>query len=172
MPSAAAIDAGVATFRALQPRVPLGPGVGTSRAAEGYGRALRPAPLATVDTPVDLPASAAKPQPREPEPVFLSVQADLSLRLGDAPVTREALAPALQCATDGDREQGVPYVRFAVDRSGAVSQIRIGRSSGYPALDAGTLETVRLAAPVPAPPAGIEGDPVDAMVPVAFFIRR
>jgi len=31
---------------------------------------------------------------------------------------------------------------------------------------------VRLAAPVPAPPAGIEGDPVDVMVPVAFFIRR
>ncbi|BAV98052.1 energy transducer TonB [Lysobacter enzymogenes] len=69
-------------------------------------------------------------------------------------------------------QQGVAYVRFAVDRSGAVSQIRIGRSSGYPALDAGTLETVRLAAPVPAPPAGIEGDPVDVMVPVAFFIRR
>lgn len=69
-------------------------------------------------------------------------------------------------------QQGVAYVRFAVDRSGAVSQIRIGRSSGYPALDAGTLETVRLAAPVPSPPAAIEGDPVDVMVPVAFFIRR
>ncbi|QCW26404.1 energy transducer TonB [Lysobacter enzymogenes] len=68
-------------------------------------------------------------------------------------------------------QQGVAYVRFAVDRGGAVSQIRIGRSSGYPALDAGTLETVRLAAPVPAPPAQIQGDPVEVMVPVAFFIR-
>lgn len=68
------------------------------------------APLATVDTPVDLPASAAKPQPREPEPVFLSVQADLSLRLGDAAVTREALAPALQRATGGDRERRI-YLR-------------------------------------------------------------
>lgn len=69
-------------------------------------------------------------------------------------------------------QQGVAYVRFAVDRSGAVSQIRIGRGSGYAALDAATLETVRSAAPVPAPPAQIEGDPVEVMVPVAFFIRR
>ena len=38
------------------------------------------APLATVDTAVDLPASSARPQPRESEPVFLTVQADLSLR--------------------------------------------------------------------------------------------
>ncbi|SDZ30313.1 outer membrane transport energization protein ExbD (TC 2.C.1.1.1) [Lysobacter sp. yr284] len=68
------------------------------------------APLATVDTPVDLPASAAKPQPREAEPLFLSVQADLSLRLGDAAVTRETLAPTLQRATGGDRERRI-YLR-------------------------------------------------------------
>ncbi|MEG1681702.1 MAG: biopolymer transporter ExbD, partial [Stenotrophomonas sp.] len=37
------------------------------------------APLATVDVPVELPASSAKPQPRDAEPLFLTVQADLSL---------------------------------------------------------------------------------------------
>lgn len=68
------------------------------------------APLATVDMPVDLPASAAEPKPRESEPVFVSVQADLSLRLGEATVTRETLAAALQRATGGDRERRI-YLR-------------------------------------------------------------
>ncbi|QQP97186.1 TonB system transport protein ExbD [Lysobacter enzymogenes] len=68
------------------------------------------APLATVDTPVELPASAAKPQPRDAEPLFLSVQADLSLRLGEAAVTREELATALQRASGGDRERRI-YLR-------------------------------------------------------------
>jgi biopolymer transport protein ExbD len=75
------------------------------------------APLATVTVPVDLPASTAEPQPRDSEPVFLTVQADLSLTLNQDRVTREALAPALDRVTHGNREEriflradkGVPY---------------------------------------------------------------
>ncbi len=70
------------------------------------------------------------------------------------------------------RQQGVAYVRFAVDRNGNTSHLRIGQSSGHPLLDAETLETVSRSSPVPAPPAEITGDPVEVMVPVAFFIRR
>ena len=70
------------------------------------------------------------------------------------------------------RQQGVAYVRFAVDRQGNASNIRIGQSSGHPLLDAETLDTVRRGSPVPAPPPEIGGDPVEVMVPVAFFIRR
>jgi protein TonB len=70
------------------------------------------------------------------------------------------------------RQQGVVYVRFAVDRNGNTSHLRIGQSSGHPLLDAETLETVSRSSPVPAPPAEITGDPVEVMVPVAFFIRR
>ncbi|QHB72637.1 TonB system transport protein ExbD [Stenotrophomonas sp. 364] len=68
------------------------------------------APLATVDTAVDLPASSARPQPRESEPVFLTVQADLSLRVNDAAVSAEALPVVLQRLTGGDREQRI-YLR-------------------------------------------------------------
>ncbi|THF60180.1 TonB system transport protein ExbD [Pseudothauera rhizosphaerae] len=75
------------------------------------------APLATVDVPVDLPASTARPQPREGEPVYLTVQADLSLTLNQAAVTRQTLAAELARATGGDPEEriflradkGVPY---------------------------------------------------------------
>jgi biopolymer transport protein ExbD len=65
------------------------------------------APLATVDVKVDLPASAAAPEPRPAKPIFLTVQADLTLRLGDAVVQADALGAALDQASAGDREQRV-----------------------------------------------------------------
>jgi TonB system transport protein ExbD (group 1) len=65
------------------------------------------APLATVDVPVDLPASTALPQQRPPKPVYLTLKADGSLALGDNPVSRDALADALASATNGDKEERV-----------------------------------------------------------------
>ena len=62
------------------------------------------APLATVDVAVDLPASSAKPQPRPEKPLFLTLRQDLSLSLGDAPVSRDLLGATLSQATDGDKE--------------------------------------------------------------------
>ena len=49
------------------------------------------APLATVDISVDLPASTAEPQPRPEKPIYLTVKADLSLSVGEAPVARDRL---------------------------------------------------------------------------------
>jgi TonB system transport protein ExbD (group 1) len=65
------------------------------------------APLATVDVPVDLPASAAPAQPRPDKPVFVTVKADLSLAVGEDAVARDNLGGALAAATGGDREQRV-----------------------------------------------------------------
>ncbi|KAF1014665.1 MAG: Biopolymer transport protein ExbD [Stenotrophomonas maltophilia] len=65
------------------------------------------APLATVDVPVELPASTAKPQPRDAEPLFLTVQADLSLRLGDAAIDAAGLTAALDQRTGGDHGQRI-----------------------------------------------------------------
>src|SRR5277367_317887 len=90
------------------------------------------APLATVDVPVDLPASTATQQPRPDKPLFLSVQADLSLSLGDAPVTRDDLAGALDAATSGDKEQRV-FLRadHAVAYGDLMSVMNALRSAGY-----------------------------------------
>ena len=68
------------------------------------------APLATVDMPVNLPASTAEPQPRPDKPLFLTLKADLSLLLDNEPVSRGALSGALIQATDGNKEQRV-YLR-------------------------------------------------------------
>ena len=65
------------------------------------------APLSTVDVPVDLPVSNATPEPRPQDPVFLTVERDLSLKLGENTVDRDALAGALAGATKGDRERRV-----------------------------------------------------------------
>lgn len=62
------------------------------------------APLATVDISVDLPASTAQPQPHPDKPVYLTVKPDLSLAIGEAPVSREQLSTALVQATNGDTQ--------------------------------------------------------------------
>src|SRR5256885_832083 len=68
------------------------------------------APLSTVDVNVDLPASTTQPAPRPDKPLFLTVKLDLSLALGEDPVSRENLAGALDAATQNDKEQRI-FVR-------------------------------------------------------------
>jgi biopolymer transport protein ExbD len=90
------------------------------------------APLATVDVPVDLPTSTATPQPRPDKPLFLSLQADLSLRLGDQPTARADLAAALDAATGSDKEQRV-FLRAdrTVDYGALTDVMNALRSAGY-----------------------------------------
>lgn len=61
------------------------------------------APLATVDVPVDLPASTAEPQPRPDKPLYLTIQADLTRVLGDKPVAPNGFKAALDQAAEGDK---------------------------------------------------------------------
>jgi biopolymer transport protein ExbD len=63
------------------------------------------APLATVDISVDLPAANAERTPRPDKPLFLTLKADLSLTVDNDAVNRAALAPALDKATSGDKQQ-------------------------------------------------------------------
>jgi biopolymer transport protein ExbD len=90
------------------------------------------APLATVDVPVDLPVSNAQRQPRPDKPVFLTLKADLSLALGDAPVAREDLRAALDAATGNDREKRI-FMRAAksVDYGALMDVMNTLRTSGY-----------------------------------------
>lgn len=65
------------------------------------------APLATVDLPVDLPQASAAPRPRPDKPVFLTVKADHSLAVGETPIAKDALGPALDQASGGDKEMRI-----------------------------------------------------------------
>ncbi|GEO79871.1 TonB system transport protein ExbD [Pararhodospirillum oryzae] len=99
------------------------------------------APLATVDIKVDLPSSAAPPQPRPDKPLTLTVQADLTLAVGETVVALDALAPALVAATGGDREQRV-FLRAdkTVDYGDLMAVMDSLRSAGYLKVALVTLE--------------------------------
>jgi biopolymer transport protein ExbD len=90
------------------------------------------APLATVDIPVDLPSAVAAPQPRPSDPIFLSVRSDLSVALGDEPVSRATLAASLDHKTGGDREQRI-FLRAdrAVDYGDLMDVMNDLRAAGY-----------------------------------------
>ncbi len=65
------------------------------------------APLATVDVKVDLPVSTARPAPKPEKPVFLSIQGDGRILVGEREVTSATLGQAVASATGGDREQRI-----------------------------------------------------------------
>jgi biopolymer transport protein ExbD len=90
------------------------------------------APLATVDVAVDLPTSNVARQPRPDQPIFLTVKTDLSLALGDAPVAREALTPALDALSKGDRTERV-FLRAdkSVPYGELMNVMNLLRTAGY-----------------------------------------
>ena len=102
------------------------------------------APLATVDISVDLPASTAQAQPRPDRPLFLTLKSDLTLALGDAPVARASLAPALDAATGNDRTQRVFLRADKVVSYGDLTQVmNLLRTAGYLKVALVALETDR-----------------------------
>ncbi|MGA1855202.1 TonB system transport protein ExbD [Azospirillum sp. 11R-A] len=90
------------------------------------------APLATVDVPVDLPASTATPTPRPDKPLFLTIQADKTLSLGETATTKEALGAALDAATNGDKTQRI-FLRAdkTVDYGALTEVMNSLRGAGY-----------------------------------------
>lgn len=68
-------------------------------------------------------------------------------------------------------QQGVPYIRFTMDRQGKVLSVALDRSSGIRALDLEALALPKRAQPLPKPPEDVKGDVIELAVPVEFFLR-
>ena len=90
------------------------------------------APLATVDTAVDLPASTAPPQERPPQPLYLTVKPDLTLTLGDDAVARETLGASLDQAAHGDKDARI-FLRAdkAVSYGDLMEVMNLLRAAGF-----------------------------------------
>jgi len=90
------------------------------------------APLATVDVLVDLPVSTAERQSKPDKPLYLTVKADLSFVLKDAPVAREALGAALDAATDGRKDERI-FLRAdrTVPYGELMQAMNVLRAAGY-----------------------------------------
>ena len=108
------------------------------------------APLATVDVNVELPGSTAAPAPRPQTPVFLTLNQDLTLAIGNDSVPREAFGAVLDARTKGDKETRI-FLR--ADKSASYGDLmgvmNLLRASGYLKVALVGLET----APVTAAPA-------------------
>ena len=117
------------------------------------------APLSTVDVAVDLPVSTATQQPRPDKPLFLSVQKDLQLSLGNEIVAREELGAALDQATKGDKSARVFLRADQVVEYGALMEVmNLLRAAGYLKVALVGLESVQPQPTSPAPQLAPEAD--------------
>lgn len=69
------------------------------------------------------------------------------------------------------RQQGVPYIRFVMDREGRVLSVSLERSSGVEILDEEALGLPKRASPLPKPPDEVKGSVIELVVPVEFLLR-
>lgn len=90
------------------------------------------APLATVDMPVDLPASSAASHQPKTDPIYITLRDDLSLAIGEQPIVRDKLLTTLQQQTAGNAEQRL-YLRAdrQVDYGDLMALLDQLRDGGY-----------------------------------------
>jgi protein TonB len=121
---------------------------------------------APAAAPAQEPLAAAPPpgSAREPSP-------DVVRRWQSTLVAHLQRHKRYPPAARRDNEEGVTYLRFAMDRNGTVLLKRIERASGHRALDQETLDLVERAQPLPAPPADMPGERFEFVVPVQFHLR-
>ena len=90
------------------------------------------APLATVDINVDLPTSAAAQQKRPDKPLYVTVEEDLSVSVGNEKVAHVGMRAALDRVTEGNKEARV-FLRAdkAVAYGDLMNVMNLLRISGY-----------------------------------------
>lgn len=87
---------------------------------------------------------------------------------------RRKIAEAKRYPSEAANEgsQGTAVVGFDLHRDGAVSNVRILKSSLSGILDLEAQRTVQRAAPFPAVPPGINGEPLNMRIPLSFEIVK
>ena len=109
------------------------------------------APLSTVDLPVDLPTSSAVPQKKPDKPTYVSIKSDLTLAIGENPVTRTDLVGSLDGLADMSKDK---YVFLRADRTVPYGELmgvmELLRSGGYSKVKLVTLEGVPVSPGAPA----------------------
>jgi len=90
------------------------------------------APLATVDISVNLPTATAEAQPRPESPLYLTLKPDLTLTLGDHPVSRDGLGGTLDAAAKGDKDTRI-FLRAdkEVPYGEVIEVMNLLRAAGY-----------------------------------------
>lgn len=140
-----------------------------------------------IQLPTDNPVPAPAPQPgpappldrttapeRQPAPPAPKVSANVAETWEGKVLARLNERRRYPRAAMARRQQGVPYVRFVMDREGHVLSATLERSSGFPELDREAVALPRRAQPLPKPPASTRPGQatIELVVPVEFFVAR
>jgi len=80
-------------------------------------------------------------------------------------IARHRVYPAVAAS---NRQEGRVVMRVTVARTGHVLEVRVGTSSGWPAIDAAETETIRKAGPFPPVPGDMPGDPIILVLPMTY----
>lgn len=67
-----------------------------------------------------------------------------------------------------NKQEGRVVTRVTIGRDGRLIDVTIGRSSGWPAIDAAEIETIRRSAPFPPVPSDMPGDPLILNLPINY----
>ena len=135
----------------------------------------QPMPVATakpVDPgPIEPETAAPKTQPAPPAPKVSGNAAETWEGKVLARLNQHRRYPRGAMA---QRQQGVPYIRFVMDRDGRVLSATLERSSGFPDLDREAVALPSRAQPLPKPPADTRPGQatIELVVPVEFFLAR
>lgn len=90
------------------------------------------APLTTVDVPVKLPVSNAEQKPPPDKPVYLTLQSDLSIAVGNTHVAKDDVGAAVTDVTKGNHDSQI-FLRAdkSVDYAHLMELLNVLRSAGY-----------------------------------------
>ncbi len=130
------------------------------RPAERIADAAPPAAAPPV-----APATSADRQAATPSDAAAATRSDAWYALVMARIGRGKRYPPAAIA---QHQEDVIALRITVDRAGRLVAAAITASRGYPLLDREALAVVRRAAPFPAPPTEIAGDPIALALSVQF----
>ena len=126
----------------------------------------RPSPPAPAHPPANAPASVPGPPSNSSDwligksrarNAYLDQVARLTARYRRYP----------RVAAD-NKQEGRVVTRVTIGRDGRLIDVRIDKSSGWPAIDAAELETIRKSAPFPAVPSDMPGDPLILILPIHY----
>jgi protein TonB len=128
----------------------------------------RPAPPAPQRPPADMPATMPSPMPGpDPGDVLIGQgrQRNDYLSRVARQIAQYRVYPTSALANN---QGGRVVMRVTVARSGQVLDVGIRTSSGWPAIDAAEVETIRRAGSFPPLPSEMPGDPVVLVLPITY----
>lgn len=121
------------------------------------------------------PAAEATPELADsgaPPGVQSAVQADALLSYQQRLLAHLERHKRYPYASQRQRQEGVAYLQFRMNRQGDVISFELQQSSGHAALDREVLAMIKRATPLPSIPDALDKTELKLVVPVEFFIRR